>query len=172
MGLPSSVRLAGATPFLALSALVIVCDQFTKALVQQGLEAGRPVVLTGFLNLALAYNRGAAFSLLNDANGWQGPLFTMIGLGASVFLLWLLMRHEHQRLFAASLALVLGGALGNVLDRLRYGHVVDFLDFHWQWLAVLFPGGHFPAFNLADSAICCGAALWILDEWLRVRHKT
>jgi len=171
MRLPSSATLAGAAPYLLLSALVIFSDQLTKALVQQLLEPGRPLVLTGFLNLALAYNRGAAFSLLNDATGWQGPLFTLIGLGASVFLLWLLLRHGHQHLFAASLALVLGGALGNVLDRLRYGHVVDFVDFHWRWLAIVFPGGHFPAFNLADSAICCGAALWILDEWLRVRHK-
>ncbi|HXW65530.1 MAG TPA: signal peptidase II [Burkholderiaceae bacterium] len=171
MRLPSSTTLAATTPFLALSALVVFADQLTKALVLQALEPGRPIVLTGFLNLALAYNRGAAFSLLSDAAGWQGPLFTMIGLGASAFLLWLLVRHGHQRLLAASLALVLGGALGNVLDRLRYGHVVDFLDFHWVWLALVFPGGHFPAFNVADSAICCGAALWILDEWLRVRHK-
>lgn len=171
MRLTRSATLTSATPFFALAALVVLADQLTKALVRQALAPGRPIVLTDFFNLTLAYNRGAAFSLLNDATGWQGPLFTLIGLGASVFLVWLLVRHGDQRLFAASLALVLGGALGNVLDRLRYGHVVDFLDFHWNWLAVLFPGGHFPAFNLADSAICCGAALWILDEWLRMRHK-
>ena len=171
MSVARSPTLAATAPWLGLAALVIIADQFTKAQVQQALEPGRPVVLTSFLNLALAYNRGAAFSLLNDAGGWQGPLFTAIGLGASVFLVWLLVRHGHQRLFAASASLVLGGALGNVIDRLRYGHVVDFVDFHWSWLATLFPGGHFPAFNLADSAICCGAALWILDELLRIRRR-
>jgi len=172
MHLPRSANLAAATPWLALAAIVVLADQLTKAQVQLALEPGQQVAVTGFLNLVVAYNRGAAFSLLNDANGWQGPLFTLVGCCASAFLIWLLLRHGHQRLFAVSLALVLGGALGNVLDRLRFGHVIDFLDFHWNWLAVLFPGGHFPAFNLADSAICCGAALWVLDEWLRMRHKT
>jgi len=171
MRLPRSATLSSVAPWLALAALVVVVDQLTKAQVQLALEPGHSLEVTGFFNLVLAYNRGAAFSLLNEANGWQGPLFTLVGLAASIFLIAMLARHGHQRLLAASLALVLGGAMGNVLDRLRYGHVVDFLDFHWSWLAVLFPGGHFPAFNLADSAICCGAALWVLDEWLRIRHK-
>lgn len=171
MRLARSALLAAAAPWLALAALVILADQLTKAQVRHVLEPGQPLALTSFFNLALAYNRGAAFSLLSDAGGWQGPLFTAIGLCASVFLIWLLARHGHQRLFAASIALILGGALGNVIDRLHYGHVVDFLDFHWNWLGPLFAGGHFPAFNLADSAICCGAGLWILDELLRIRRK-
>ncbi|HYB50571.1 MAG TPA: signal peptidase II [Burkholderiaceae bacterium] len=171
MRLPHGATLTSAAPYLALAGLVVAADQLTKALILQVLEPGRRLVVTGFLDLVLAYNRGAAFSLLSDATGWQGPLFTFIGLFASVFLVWLLTRHAHQRLFALALALVLGGALGNVLDRLRFGHVIDFLDFHWGWLEPLFAGGHFPAFNVADSAICCGAALWVLDEWLRMRHK-
>ena len=171
MSVPRSAGMTAASPWLALAGLVVLADQLSKAQVQHALEPGHPLVVTGFLNLVLAYNRGAAFSLLNDANGWQGPLFTLIGLSASAFLVYLLSAHGHQRLLATSLALILGGALGNVLDRLRFGHVVDFLDFHWSWLGALFSGGHFPAFNLADSAICCGAALWILDEWLRIRRR-
>jgi len=170
MRLPRSAAIRAATPYLALAALVLVVDQVTKAQVAQALEPGRSLAVTGYFNLVLAYNRGAAFSLLNDASGWQGQLFTIIGLGASAFLIWLLVGHGQRRLFATALALILGGALGNVVDRLRHGHVIDFLDFHWGWLGVLFPGGHFPAFNVADSAICCGAALLILDELVRARR--
>ena len=171
MRLFQSARSAGAVPWLALASVVIAADQLTKAQIQQALEPGHPLAVTGFFNLALTYNRGAAFSLLNEANGWQGPVFTLIGLCASVFLVWLLSSRAHRPMFAGAASLVLGGALGNVIDRLHYGHVVDFLDFHWSWLGPLFAGGHFPAFNLADSAICCGAALWILDEWLHMRHR-
>jgi signal peptidase II len=159
-------------PWLALAALVVLGDQASKGRVMEALGPGGSVPVTGFFNLVLAYNRGAAFSFLNDASGWQGQLFTVIGLGASAFIVWLLLGHAHQRRFCAALGLILGGALGNVIDRLRHGHVVDFLDFHWAWLGVLFPGGHFPAFNVADSAICCGAALLIVDELLRARSAT
>ncbi|SPE30567.1 Lipoprotein signal peptidase [Burkholderiales bacterium] len=171
MAIPRRGALAAATPWLALAALVLIADQVTKAQVQQALEPGHALAVTGYFNLVLAYNRGAAFSLLNEASGWAGQLFTVIGIGASAFLVWLLVGHGQRRLFAAALGLILGGALGNVVDRVRYGHVIDFLDFHWAWLAALFPGGHFPAFNVADSAICCGAALLILDEVLRTRLR-
>jgi len=170
MAIPRARTLAAA-PWLALAALVLLADQLTKAQVQQAIEPGRAVAVTGFFNLVLAYNRGAAFSFLNNASGWAGQLFTVIGIGASAFIVWLLASHGQRRLFALALGMILGGALGNVLDRLRFGHVIDFLDFHWTWLGALFPGGHFPAFNLADSAICCGAALLILDEVLRARAR-
>lgn len=161
--------LARTLPWLALAGLVVAADQVAKMRVQHLLEPGASLALTGFFSLVLAYNRGAAFSFLSDGGAWPGHLFTALGLAASVFIVWLLARHAEQRRFCTALALILGGALGNVVDRLRLGHVVDFLDFHWAWLGVLFPGGHFPAFNLADSAICCGAALLIVDELLRAR---
>ena len=166
-----SGSLTGMLPWLALAAVVVIADQASKARVLQALGSGESIAVSDFFNLVLAYNRGAAFSFLNSASGWQGQLFTAIGLLASAFIIWLLVGHGHQRLFGLALGLILGGALGNVVDRIRLGHVIDFLDFHWSWLGPLFPGGHFPAFNVADSAICCGAALLILDELLRVRHR-
>lgn len=110
----------------------------------------------------LAYNRGAAFSFLSNESGWQRYFFTAIGIGAALYIIYLLRKHAGQRMFCWALALILGGAIGNVIDRIAYGHVIDFLDFHWRGL------GHFPAFNIADSAICIGAALFILDELRRV----
>jgi signal peptidase II len=120
--------------------------------------------ITGFFNLELTYNKGAAFSFLADASGWQHQFLTAVGVVASLFIVYLLARHGTQKLFSAALALILGGALGNVIDRIAYGHVIDFLDFHWR-------GWHWPAFNLADSAIVCGAGLLIVDELLRVRKS-
>jgi signal peptidase II len=155
--------------WLLLAALIVLADQLSKQRIEHALVPGGSITVTGYFNLVLAYNRGAAFSFLNDAGGWQGQMFTAIGLGASAFIIWLLARNPHQPRIAAALGLILGGAMGNVIDRLRHGHVIDFLDFHWQWLALLFPGGHFPAFNVADSAISCGAVLLILDELLRMR---
>jgi len=168
-GAAQGAALARIAPWLALAALVVLADQLSKSRVMDALGLGGSMPVTGFFNLVLAYNRGAAFSFLNDASGWQGQLFIAIGLAASAFIVWLLAGHVQQRRFCAALGLILGGALGNVIDRLRHGHVVDFLDFHWAWMGVLFPGGHFPAFNVADSAICCGAALLIVDELLRAR---
>jgi signal peptidase II len=110
-----------------------------------------------------AHNSGAAFSFLAGASGWQRWFFTVIGVLAAGLILWLLKSHAGQRLFAFSMACILGGAIGNVIDRVRFGYVVDFLDFHWH-------GWHFPAFNVADSAITVGAACLILDELLRVRR--
>jgi signal peptidase II len=111
-----------------------------------------------------AHNTGAAFSFLADAAGWQRWLFTAIGVGAAVFIVWMLKSHAGQRLFSFAMAAILGGAIGNVIDRMMHGYVVDFLDFHWG-------GQHFPAFNVADSAITVGAICLILDELRRVRKK-
>ena len=150
-------------PWLALALLVVFLDQLTKVLIERTFDYGDVRPVTDFFNLVLTYNKGAAFSFLANASGWQGTFLTIVGLAASVFILYLLARHGHQRLFALALALILGGAIGNVIDRIVYGHVIDFLDFHWG-------GWHWPAFNLADSAIVGGAGLLILDELVRVRR--
>ena len=114
---------------------------------------------------------GAAFSFLAGAGGWQRWFFTGIGLVAGIFIVWMLRSRPGEKLFGFAMASILGGALGNVLDRLLHGYVVDMLDFHWRWLEPLFHGGHFPAFNIADTAITIGAACLILDEILRVRRS-
>jgi signal peptidase II len=150
-------------PWVAIAALVVLIDQATKALIERAFEYGDVKPLTGFFSLVLTYNKGAAFSFLASASGWQAHFLTAVGIAASLFILYLLARHGHQRLFSFSLALILGGAVGNVIDRLAYGHVIDFLDFHAA-------GWHWPAFNIADSAIVGGAMLLVLDELLRVRR--
>jgi signal peptidase II len=142
--------------WLALAALIVVVDQATKYVAVQHLAGAGAVPVTGFLNLVLVYNPGAAFSFLSDAGGWQRGLFIGIALVASAWIVWLLRRHPGERLFALALALVLAGAVGNLIDRVLVGAVVDFLDFHAF-------GWHWPAFNVADSAITCGAALLIWD---------
>jgi signal peptidase II len=150
-------------PWVAIAALVVLIDQATKALIERAFEYGDVKPLTGFFSLVLTYNKGAAFSFLASASGWQAHFLTAVGIAASLFILYLLARHGHQRLFSFALALILGGAVGNVIDRLAYGHVIDFLDFHAA-------GWHWPAFNIADSAIVGGAMLLVLDELLRVRR--
>ena len=115
--------------------------------------------VTGFFNLVLAHNQGAAFSFLNDAGGWQRWFFAVIAVIASIWIVRLLRQHASQKLFSFALAFILGGALGNLIDRIAYGYVVDFLDFYWDM-------NHFPAFNLADSAITCGAGLLLLDSFM------
>ena len=161
-----------ATPllWLAISALVLVLDQLTKWMVIARFQLGDSEIWTSYFNLVRVHNEGAAFSFLSNAGGWQRWFFTALGIGAALFMAWLLIRHGSQKLFAFALAMLLGGAVGNVIDRLVHGHVIDFLDFHFDFLAPLFPGGHFPAFNLADSAITLGAACLLLDELLRVRR--
>ena len=151
-------------PWLALAALIVLIDQLTKIVIERSFSFGDVRPVTSFFNLVLTYNKGAAFSFLANAGGWQDEFLTAVGVGASLFIIYLLARHGTQRLFSLALALILGGAIGNVIDRIAYGHVIDFLDFHWR-------GWHWPAFNLADSAIVCGAALLILDELLRVRKS-
>ncbi len=156
--------------WLALSLIILIADQFTKVLVIGYYQLGASTEVTSFFNLVRAHNSGAAFSFLSDASGWQRWFFSIIGLLAAVLLVWLLKSHAGQKLFSFALACILGGAVGNVIDRLLYGYVVDFLDFHWRWLAPVFAGGHFPAFNIADSAITIGATCLILDELIRVRR--
>ncbi len=156
--------------WLGLSSLVLVLDQLTKWVVVARFEQGQGQALTSFFNLVRVHNPGAAFSFLADAGGWQRWFFTALGVLAAVFILWMLLRHSTQKLFALALSMLLGGAVGNVIDRLVHGHVIDFLDVHGPWLAPLFSGGHFPAFNLADSAITLGACCLLLDELLRVRR--
>ena len=149
--------------WLGLSFIVVLADQFTKVLIVGYFQLGDSTLVTSFFNLVRAHNTGAAFSFLNGASGWQRWFFTAIGVAAAALIFWLLRSHASQRLFSFALAFILGGAIGNVFDRVLYGHVVDFLDFHWRnW--------HFPAFNVADSAITIGAACLILDELLRVRR--
>lgn len=164
---PSS---AGMVPWLVWAAIVMVLDQFTKTLILGHYQLGDSTPVTGFFNIVRAHNPGAAFSFLADAGGWQRWFFTGFGLLAAGFMVWMLKAHPGQKLFAFGVSSLLGGALGNVVDRMLHGYVVDFLDFHWPWLAGIFHGGHFPAFNLADSAITLGAVCLIVDEVRRVRR--
>ncbi|MBX3588616.1 MAG: lipoprotein signal peptidase [Ramlibacter sp.] len=151
------------TPWLALALIIVIADQFTKVLILGYYAVGDSTWVTSFFNVVRVHNSGAAFSFLAAASGWQRWLFTGIGVAAALFIIWMLRSHPGQKLFSFALACVLGGAIGNVVDRLLHGYVVDFLDFHLR-------GWHFPAFNLADSAITLGAACLILDELLRVRR--
>lgn len=162
--------LAALAPWLGLAALGFALDQASKWLILRTFALGDGVVVTSFFNVVRVHNEGAAFSFLAGAGGWQRWFFTAIGLAASAFIVWMLRAHPGQKLFAFALACILGGALGNVIDRLVHGYVVDWLDFHWAFLNGLFPGGHFPAFNLADTFISIGAACLILDELLRWRR--
>lgn len=144
------------TKWLALSGAILILDQLTKFAITETFRAGEVLEVTPFFNLVLVYNPGAAFSFLASATGWQRPFFIAVALVASVWIVWLLRRHPEQKLFCLALSLVLAGALGNVIDRVLFGAVIDFLDFHAF-------GWHWPAFNVADSAITCGAALLIWD---------
>jgi signal peptidase II len=139
-----------------IAAAIVVADQLTKWAVLARFAPGERLEVTQFFNLVLAFNKGAAFSFLAGAGGWQTPVLVAFAIIAAVVVSVLLVRSPGRRLFCAGLALILGGALGNVIDRLRYGHVVDFLDLHAA-------GWHWPAFNVADSAITLGAALLIVD---------
>ena len=154
---------ASLAPWLGIAAAVVVLDQLTKAMIVAAFRLGDARTVTPFFDIVRAHNRGAAFSFLNDASGWQRWFFVALGIAAAGFIVWLLRRHGGQRMFGWALALILGGALGNVIDRLVHGHVVDFVQVHWQQ-------HYFPAFNVADSAITIGAMLLILDELRRVRR--
>jgi signal peptidase II len=147
---------------LGLSLLVIALDQLSKYMVVQEFVYAQSQEIVSFFNLVRVHNTGAAFSFLASDGGWQRWFFTLLGVAASSVMYRLIYTNKNQALFCWSLALIAGGALGNVMDRLMYGYVVDFLDFHWSTL-------HFPAFNLADSAITLGATLLILDELMKSR---
>ncbi|RKP56739.1 signal peptidase II [Pararobbsia silviterrae] len=149
-------------PWLGLALVVVLIDQVTKITMTKLFAYGAGRVITPFFNLVLTYNTGAAFSFLAASGGWQRWFFTALAIGAAWLIVYLLRRHGNQTLFCFALAMILGGAIGNVIDRAAYGHVIDFLDFHLN-------GWHFATFNLADSAITLGAILLIVDELLRVR---
>ena len=155
--------------WLGLALIVIVADQFTKTLITGWFQLGDSRPVTSYFSLVRAHNVGAAFSFLSNASGWQRWLFAGLGLGASGFIVWMLRKHPAQTLFCFAITMIMGGALGNVIDRLIHGYVIDFLEFRFAFLAPMFPGGYFPSFNLADSAISLGAMALIADELLRVR---
>ena len=159
-------------PWLGIALLIIVVDQITKTLIVGNLRLGDSHTITSFFNIVRAHNPGAAFSFLAGAGGWQRWFFVGLGFVAAGFIVWMLRSHGGQRLFSLALSLILGGALGNVIDRLIHGYVVDFLEFHWRFLEPIFHGGRFPSFNVADSAITVGAVCLILDEILRVRRSS
>jgi len=148
--------LRSARRWFALAAAVIVADQIVKWIVLRAFAPGEQRVVTDFFNLVLVFNKGAAFSLFAQAPGWQAPVLSAFAVAAAIVVGVFIMRSPGRQILCFGLALILGGAIGNVIDRLRFGQVVDFLDFHAL-------GWHWPAFNVADSAITLGAALLILD---------
>lgn len=151
--------------WLALALGIVVLDQISKLAIQASLGYGeRLAVIPGFFNLTLAYNPGAAFSFLADAGGWQRHFFTILAVLISGGIVWLLKKHGNEPRFCLQLTLILGGAVGNAIDRIIYGHVVDFVQVYYQnW--------YYPAFNLADSAICIGVILMLVDGLLRRDKK-
>lgn len=149
--------------WLALALLVLVLDQISKTWVLANFRLMDRQIVTSFFNLVLVFNPGASFSFLADAGGWQKWFFVVLALGISLWLLSLLRKHAQERLMPAALALILGGAIGNVVDRLRFDAVVDFLDFHVA-------GYHWPAFNVADSAITVGVVLMLLHQFLQPKE--
>jgi len=149
-----------ASRWFALAAAVVVADQLTKAVVLGRFAQGERLEVTGFFNLVLVCNPGAAFSLLSEAGGWQTPLLIAFALGAIAVVGTMIVRRPGEKILCAALALILAGALGNVVDRVRFGCVADFLDFHAR-------GWHWPAFNVADSAITIGALLLIFEGFFR-----
>ena len=154
---------AGLMLWLGVAVVVVLLDQLSKITMSRLLSYGQSETINGFFNLVMVYNQGAAFSFLANSGGWQRWFFSALALAVSIFIVWMLNRNANQRMFCWSLALILGGAIGNLIDRLVHGHVIDFLDFHLG-------GWHWPAFNVADSAITIGALLFVLDELRRVNR--
>ncbi len=157
-------RAASLWPWLGIALAVILIDQLTKTIISGTFQVNEVRSVNPFLDIVCAHNTGAAFSFLAGASGWQRWFFIGLGIAAAAFIVWLLARHGGQRLFGWALALILGGAVGNVIDRVLHGYVVDFIQVHYR-------GSYFPSFNAADSAISVGAFLLILDELLRVRRS-
>jgi signal peptidase II len=158
--------------WFAPAALIVAIDQLTKWLITSSFQHLESAPVTSYFNLVLAHNYGAAFSMLAQAGGWQRGLFTAIAAIACVVIVWLLNKHRDEKLFCAGLMFILAGAFGNLIDRVRFGYVVDFLDFHLQpfanlcaWLSERVGSCHWPAFNVADSSIFLGAALLIWDSF-------
>jgi signal peptidase II len=154
----------GVWKWFALAVAIVAADRITKLAVLASFAPGEIRPVTGFFNLVLVFNKGAAFSFLAGAPGWQLPLFAGFAAVASVVIAVLIVRNPAKRMFCAGLALILGGAVGNLIDRLRYGHVVDFVDLHAF-------GWHWPAFNVADSAITVGAAILIVESFIQKQSE-
>lgn len=146
-----------------VAALLIGLDQLSKLIIVNSYALGQQTVLTSWFNIVRVHNAGAAFSFLSDAGGWQRWFFVGLGVLAVAVLAFLMIRHAGQVLFSLAATLIISGAIGNTIDRLSYGYVVDFIDWHYA-------GWHWPAFNFADSFIMVGAGLFILDEIRRVRR--
>ena len=144
--------------WFGISAIIVVLDLYTKHLIQNAFVYGEQLTITSFFDLVRYHNEGAAFSFLADAGGWQKWFFSSISIVAVVVIIYLITKHQNQKLFCIGLALVLGGAIGNLYDRLTLGYVVDFLSFHVNGL-------FWPAFNVADSAICVGVFFLLLDSF-------
>lgn len=153
----------GLLMWLGIAIIIVLLDQVTKITMSRLLVYGQSEVITPYFNLVMVYNQGAAFSFLANSGGWQRWFFSGLAFVVSLVIIWMLWKNASQRLFCWSLSLILGGAVGNLIDRLIYGHVIDFLDVHIGTL-------HWPAFNVADSAITLGAALFVLDELRRVNR--
>jgi signal peptidase II len=162
-----AARSARAAPslwlWLGLALLVVVLDQLSKTLILGAFQLNDSRTVTSWFNLVRVHNTGAAFSFLAGASGWQRWFFVILGTAASGFIVWMLKKHPEQKLFCFAVTMIMGGAIGNVVDRLIHGYVVDFIQVHYG-------GWYFPSFNLADSAITLGAICLILDEILRVRR--
>ncbi len=154
---------SGLMLWLGVATVAVLLDQLSKITMSRLLSYGQSETITSYFNLVMVYNQGAAFSFLSNQGGWQRWFFSALALGVSVFIVFMLKKNASQRMFCWSLSLILGGAVGNLIDRIAYGHVIDFLDFHFgRW--------HWPAFNVADGAITIGAALFVLDELRRVNR--
>ena len=154
----------GMLQWLGLAFIILLVDQFTKVLIVGYYHLGDSTAVTGFFNIVRVHNHGAAFSFLAGASGWQRWFFTVLGCVAAGFIVWMLKSHPGQKLFSFAMACILGGAIGNVIDRLRFGAVVDFVDVHaWGW--------HWYVFNVADAAIVCGVLALVADALIRPETK-
>jgi signal peptidase II len=154
----------GVVKWLVIAVVLVLLDQFTKYLAVQSIGPDEVIALLPSLSLVLTYNTGAAFSFLAEGSGWQRWFFVLIALGASVLIVWMLYRHRSETFLCIGLTLILGGAIGNLIDRLTTGAVVDFILLYWRQY-------HWPAFNVADSCITIGAAMLIWDGFFRPRAR-
>tara|TARA_B100000686_G_scaffold347076_1_gene435006 strand:- start:3103 stop:3570 length:468 start_codon:yes stop_codon:yes gene_type:complete len=149
---------------LILAIIILILDFSTKRWVESELIHGQHIFLTSYTNLVLAFNAGAAFSFLSNESGWQRWFLSGVAICAVIVITYLLKKHTSEKLFCLSLSLILGGAMGNLLDRMTLGYVVDFIDIHYS-------GYHWPAFNVADSAIFIGALFLIIESFKHKENK-